>query len=323
MGKLLNTTRVIDRDGKLYPRDVRDLFDRIDILLQERQQAGSISNNAFGAAWNGVTDIGASKDAIYDKITAMDLVSADKVAGVTGTLPIVIGGTATNPNVTAPTVAIAPATNTDNNVPQWNGADSKTLKNGRAIGIADTNLVQVDDAAAANGEYARFTASGVEGVTLAALAALIAPLVLTTGTIKMWTTAVAPSGYLMCDGSAVNRITYADLFALIGTTFGVGNGTTTFNLPDFTEAAPVGVGTRGAGVTAHDAFALAEFKDDQLQGFGIQIRNSSSPGGVVSAQGSDAVSTTLLPKDDGTNGTPRTGTVTRGKRYGIYFIIKY
>jgi hypothetical protein len=167
MGKLLNTTRVIDRDGKLYPRDVRDLFDRIDILLQERQQAGSISNNAFGAAWNGVTDIGASKNAIYDKITAMDLVSADKVAGVTGILPIVIGGTATNPNVTAPTVVIAPATNTDNNVPQWNGADSKTLKNGRAIGIADTNLVQVDDAAAADNEYAKFTASGIEGRTYA------------------------------------------------------------------------------------------------------------------------------------------------------------
>lgn len=40
-------------------------------------------------------------------------------------------------------------------------------------------------------------------------------------------------GFLLCDGSAVNRETYADLFAVIGTTFGEGDGSTTFNLPDF------------------------------------------------------------------------------------------
>lgn len=41
-----------------------------------------------------------------------------------------------------------------------------------------------------------------------------------------------PEGYLACDGSAVSRETYADLFAKIGTTFGTGNGSTTFNVPD-------------------------------------------------------------------------------------------
>lgn len=41
------------------------------------------------------------------------------------------------------------------------------------------------------------------------------------------------SGCLLCNGSAVSRITYADLFALLGTAFGEGNGSTTFNLPDF------------------------------------------------------------------------------------------
>ena len=46
----------------------------------------------------------------------------------------------------------------------------------------------------------------------------------------LWTS--APSGYLLEDGSAVSRITYADLFAAIGTTYGAGNGSTTFNLPD-------------------------------------------------------------------------------------------
>ena len=42
-------------------------------------------------------------------------------------------------------------------------------------------------------------------------------------------------GYLLCDGSAVSRTTYADLYTLIGTTYGSGDGSTTFNLPDFRD----------------------------------------------------------------------------------------
>lgn len=51
---------------------------------------------------------------------------------------------------------------------------------------------------------------------------------------------IAPVGALKCNGAAVSRTTYAALFALIGTTFGVGNGTTTFNLPDFRGEFPRG-----------------------------------------------------------------------------------
>lgn len=58
------------------------------------------------------------------------------------------------------------------------------------------------------------------------------PIGATTGEIKMWPTATAPTGWLNCDGSAVSRTSYADLFTLIGTSFGVGDGSTTFNIPD-------------------------------------------------------------------------------------------
>ena len=51
------------------------------------------------------------------------------------------------------------------------------------------------------------------------------------GAIKPWTKTTAPVGYLLCDGSAVNRTTYADLFTIISTTYGAGNGSTTFNVP--------------------------------------------------------------------------------------------
>ena len=53
-----------------------------------------------------------------------------------------------------------------------------------------------------------------------------------TGSIIMYGAATAPTGWLECDGSAVSRTTYSSLFAIVGTTFGVGDGSTTFNLPD-------------------------------------------------------------------------------------------
>lgn len=66
------------------------------------------------------------------------------------------------------------------------------------------------------------------------------------GVIEWTCAAAAPLGYLIADGTAVSRITYAGLFALCSTTYGVGDGSTTFNLPDLKGRVPVGVGT-GAG----------------------------------------------------------------------------
>ena len=57
----------------------------------------------------------------------------------------------------------------------------------------------------------------------------------------------APTYWLDCDGSAVSRTTYADLFAVISTTWGVGDGSTTFNLPDFQRSVAVGSGGTGTG----------------------------------------------------------------------------
>jgi microcystin-dependent protein len=50
-----------------------------------------------------------------------------------------------------------------------------------------------------------------------------------------------PSGWALCDGSELNRVTFADLFDVIGTSYGVGNGVTTFNLPDLRSGVPVGL----------------------------------------------------------------------------------
>lgn len=52
---------------------------------------------------------------------------------------------------------------------------------------------------------------------------------------------VAPSGYLLCQGQAVSRTTYADLFKIIGSTYGSGDGSTTFNVPNLKGRIPVGL----------------------------------------------------------------------------------
>jgi microcystin-dependent protein len=61
-----------------------------------------------------------------------------------------------------------------------------------------------------------------------------------TGSILPWPTASAPSGYLNCNGAAVSRSTYSALFAVIGTTYGSGNGSTTFNVPNLETNIPLG-----------------------------------------------------------------------------------
>jgi microcystin-dependent protein len=63
------------------------------------------------------------------------------------------------------------------------------------------------------------------------------------GEIKLYGGSILPTGFLRCDGSAVSRTTYADLFSVIGVSFGSGDGISTFNLPDFGSRVPIGVGT--------------------------------------------------------------------------------
>lgn len=69
------------------------------------------------------------------------------------------------------------------------------------------------------------------------------------GVIQMFAGSTPPAGWLLCDGSAVSREDYAVLYAAIGDTWGAGDGSTTFNLPDLRGRAPIGAGT-GSGLTA-------------------------------------------------------------------------
>lgn len=74
------------------------------------------------------------------------------------------------------------------------------------------------------------------------------PVILGTGTYMFSAVPMTETGRLLCDGRPVSRTTYATLFAAIGTVYGSGDGTTTFNLPDFQDRFPMGAsGTRSVG----------------------------------------------------------------------------
>lgn len=79
-----------------------------------------------------------------------------------------------------------------------------------------------------------------------------APSAVPTGAILPYGGSSAPTGYLLADGTAVSRTTYSDLFAAIGTAYGVGNGVTTFNLPDLRGRFPLGKATAGTGANLGD-----------------------------------------------------------------------
>lgn len=139
------------------------------------------------------------------------------------------------------------------------------------------------------------------------------------GSIIPFGSSTIPSGYLLCNGQAVSRTMYSELFEVIGTAFGVGDGSTTFNVPDLRETVPVGSGTRGSGVEDHDIYTVGQFKDDQLQ----DHRHGSTPFVNVANGTYSTAFTNDAPEGNGQAVViGRHGTTTHGKQLGVNYIIK-
>ena len=131
-----------------------------------------------------------------------------------------------------------------------------------------------------------------------------------TATIVPWSSSSVPSGFLECNGAAVSRSTYSALFAIVGTTYGAGDGASTFNLPDLQDNVAMGksgtkalASTGGAntvastgnvgGTTANATLSTAQLAShnhsivsrmDQDYGQGPQPYQSIIPGGGSSPQ---------------------------------------
>jgi len=151
------------------------------------------------------------------------------------------------------------------------------------------------------------------------------PSLCPAGSVNTFAMKTAPTGWLECDGSAISRTTYATLFSAVGTTWGSGNGSTTFNIPDFR-----GQFLRGwddsRGVDPSRVFASSQL--DAFQGHTWRVVGSadSVTGGIVdrvNSSGGSLNNSIAGPFSDGTNGTPRVADETRPVNYAVLFCIKY
>lgn len=147
------------------------------------------------------------------------------------------------------------------------------------------------------------------------------------GMMMMWPATWVPGGWLERNGAPISRVTYADLFAVIGTVFGAGDGVNTFNLPDDRGVFERGW-DHGRGLDAGRVFG--SYQDDAFQGHTHQTVEGQvrayvgSGGGGANPAGSAVKATSLGPPlAYGSWGTPRNDDETRAKNRAYLPIIKY
>ena len=136
-----------------------------------------------------------------------------------------------------------------------------------------------------------------------------------TATIVPWSDSSVPSGFLECNGAAVSRTTYAALFAIVGTTYGAGDGSSTFNVPDLQDNVAVGksnnkalASTGGANTVASTgnvggSTANATLSESQLASHNHGIKVSNGGGGLPAinyySSGSNQTSRTDMANNAG------------------------
>ena len=150
-----------------------------------------------------------------------------------------------------------------------------------------------------------------------------------TATIIQNVSATVPSGFLYCNGQAVSRtVTYARLFAAIGTTFGAGNGTTTFNVPNFLGAYLRGASTQTVGGIAYAGAAVGTAQQDSvLEAYNEGYWTVDSGGGGSARVVRSRLQITADPEDTGVNSTTKfvrqNATENRVFNYSVYYYIRY
>lgn len=126
-----------------------------------------------------------------------------------------------------------------------------------------------------------------------------------------------PTGWLECNGDAISRTVYSDLFSVIGTTFGVGDGSTTFNLPDLRGEFIRGY-DHGKGTDSGRVFASSQSDDNKSHDHVISGLANSAGFGLQA--GGAFVSEALISRYN--QSTTSVGTESRPKNIALMFIIK-
>lgn len=132
------------------------------------------------------------------------------------------------------------------------GADLHTILGAPGLAADDQHVLDDEVLAVAEDKTKKGAASGyapLDATSKVPIANLPDIGGVPTGSIVAYGGIAAPSGWLLCQGAAVSRTTYAALFAILGTAYGVGDGSTTFNLPDLQQRFPLGKAASGTGST--------------------------------------------------------------------------
>ncbi len=141
-----------------------------------------------------------------------------------------------------------------------------------------------------------------------------------TGQIAAFGSVSIPVGWLICDGSAIDRITYAALFSVIGTTYGIGDGATTFNLPNLQDRFALGAGVTPLGNSGGASSVTLSSANLPAHNHGItdpghthttlatasNVTTGTDPGGVTTG---------------GTTGSSTTGVTTNNTGSGTSFSV--
>lgn len=145
------------------------------------------------------------------------------------------------------------------------------------------------------------------------------------GSIIPYGGTTAPSGWLLCKGQAVSRIKYVELFKAIGTAFGEGDSSTTFNIPDLREATTKGIGLSGKSEHhySENGVILGEFIEDRVQDhkhrtllYNMNFQVGSENIAPVTETGGSGIGTV------GDIVVGRHGNTTEVKAVGVNYIIK-
>lgn len=153
---------------------------------------------------------------------------------------------------------------TNSKAPTNHASTATTYGTGSSTNYGHVKLSDATDGTEGESDGVAATPAAVATVQ-ATVDALSIDLALPAGVTVPYAGATSPTGWLLCNGQAVSRTSYSRLFAAIGTTYGQGDGSTTFNVPDLRECNPVGIGKRASGVTNHNELTLGGFQDDQYQ----------------------------------------------------------
>jgi microcystin-dependent protein len=221
-----------------------------------------------------------------------------------------------------------PTNSLDNFLAYWDGTSWKIgnlaslFPSGDGVLIKNT-LGQLSFVNGVAGEALQYVGSNIE----------FAPQSLSpvpTGLILPYAAPVSvalPTGYLECDGSTISQGTYANLFAVIGSTYNIGGeGPTDFRLPDLRGYFIRGFGTNVDGTASA---ALGAKQADAFQGHFHQVSGQAANvnGGMSGFVGTATTPGTnndrvTIAITDGTNGTPRTANETRPKNIAMRYLIK-